>query len=162
MAMKKQMQTLFAYHWHTTRRLLAAAAQLQPGDDATHPDYGHGSIHDILFHILRTDRGWRAALETGRQSAGLGPEDFPDLAALERGFTEEEKAWDALFAQWSDAQIGEEVQLTNWRGDVLSTPLWRPLQHLALHGMQHHSELAQMLTVRGQSPGDLDFIFFRR
>ena len=40
-------------------------------------------------------------------------------------------------------------------------PLWRVLQHLILHGMQHHAELAQLLTAKGQSPGNLDFIFFQ-
>jgi len=34
------------------------------------------------------------------------------------------------------------------------------LQHLILHGMQHHTEIAQLLTLKGQSPGDIDFIFY--
>jgi uncharacterized damage-inducible protein DinB len=37
---------------------------------------------------------------------------------------------------------------------------WRILQHLVLHGMQHHTEIAHGLTVKGHSPGDIDFIFF--
>jgi uncharacterized damage-inducible protein DinB len=44
---------------------------------------------------------------------------------------------------------------------VWTFPRWRVLQHLALHGMQHATEIAQLLTVKGQSPGDIDFIFYR-
>jgi uncharacterized damage-inducible protein DinB len=52
------------------------------------------------------------------------------------------------------------MELINRRGDIFPTPRWRVLQHLVLHGMQHHSELAQLLTAKGQSPGNIDFIFY--
>ncbi len=32
---------------------------------------------------------------------------------------------------------------------------------LVLHGMQHHAELALMLTQKGKPPGDIDFIFYK-
>ncbi len=41
-------------------------------------------------------------------------------------------------------------RLYNGREDTLR--VWRILQY--------HAELAQLLTAKGQSPGDLDFIFF--
>ncbi|MCA9871854.1 MAG: hypothetical protein KC487_15925 [Anaerolineae bacterium] len=53
------------------------------------------------------------------------------------------------------------MTLINWRGDPWTMPLWRVLQHLILHGMQHHTELAQLLTAEGQSPGDIDLLFYR-
>ncbi|MFN8458639.1 MAG: hypothetical protein U0401_28965 [Anaerolineae bacterium] len=39
--------------------------------------------------------------------------------------------------------------------------MFRQTQHLILYGMQHQTELAQLLTAKGRSPGDIDFIFFR-
>ncbi len=33
------------------------------------------------------------------------------------------------------------------------------LFHLVLHCMQHHTELAELLTRRGKSPGEIDFIY---
>ena len=66
-----------------------------------------------------------------------------------------------LSGSLSDGDIAAEVELTNWRGDRLKLPRWRVLQHLVLHGMQHHAGLARLLTARGHSPGDIDFIFYR-
>jgi uncharacterized damage-inducible protein DinB len=34
--------------------------------------------------------------------------------------------------------------------------------HVVLHGMQHRSEAAAILTDYGQSPGDIDLIVFLR
>ncbi len=101
------------------------------------------------------------ALETGKQTAGVRPEEFPDLQSLRAGFEREQAAWQALMDGFSDQAIEGDVALTNWRGDRMAIPLWRVLQHLVLHGMQHHAELAQLLTAKGQSPGDIDFIFFK-
>ncbi len=153
--------TLFAYHWQTTQRLIEGAARLDDAAYRASPGYGHGSVHGLLFHLLRTARSWRRGLEEGRQLSGIEPEAFPDLDALRAGFADERRAWQALLEGLSAEDVTAAVSLTNWRGDVWAIPRWRILQHLVLHGMQHHAELARLLTEHGQPPGDLDFIFFR-
>jgi len=155
-----QFRTLFAYHWHTNRKLMDCAAKLEDADYRANPGYGHGSIHDLLFHVLRTDQSWRIGMEAGRQASGLRPEDFPDLGSIQAGLEAEQKAWEELLDRLAAEEIEGAIDLTNWRGDTVTFPRWRILQHLILHGMQHHSELAQLLTAKGQSPGNLDFIFF--
>jgi uncharacterized damage-inducible protein DinB len=157
---KNQFQTLFAYHWHTTQQLLDCAAKLDPAEYSAHPGYGRGSIHTLLFHVLRTDDSWRRGLESGEQQAPLPPEEFPDLAALQQGFAAEQAAWQRYLDGLSAEEIEGEIELTNYRGETDFVPFWRTLQHLILHGMQHHTEVAQLLTDKGQSPGDIDFIFY--
>ncbi len=157
---KTQFQTLFAYHWHTTRRLMELAAKLAEADYTDNPGYGHGSIHDLLFHLLSTDQGWRVGLESGQQPLPLRQEDFPDLNSLQNGFEREQLAWQALLDSLDPEEIEGQVNLTTLRGHQVTFLRWRVLQHLVLHGMQHHTELAQLLTAKGQSPGNIDFIFF--
>jgi uncharacterized damage-inducible protein DinB len=158
---QSQFRTLFAYHWHTTTHLLDCAARLDETAYHDRPGYGHGSIHDVLFHLLRTDQSWRLALETGKQLSPAQAESYPMLESLRAGFEQEQSAWRALLERYSATEIEGEISLTNWRGEIVVMPLWRVLQHLILHGMQHHAELAQLLTAWGQSPGNLDFIFFQ-
>jgi uncharacterized damage-inducible protein DinB len=38
--------------------------------------------------------------------------------------------------------------------------VWQILVHILYHSAQHRSEMAEMLTRYGQSPGDLDFVFY--
>ncbi len=161
MSIKEQYLTLFAYHWHTTGRMMKRAAHLNDEEYHAHPGYGHGSIHDLLLHILRAERSWRMALQTGRQVSGIEDEDYPDLSSLHTGFAEEQAAWDALLEGLSGEQIEGEIELASWRGDVYTFKVWRILQHVVMHGMQHHTEIAQLLTAKGQSPRDIDFIFYR-
>lgn len=153
--------TLFAYHWHTTNRLLDVATALAGEDYYAPSEFGHGSLHDLFFHLLRTDQGWRIALESGVQQPPLLPDDFPTLAALRTGFDAESSAWQNYLAALSPQEIEGTANLTTRRGDRFPVPRWRVLQHLILHGMQHHTEIAHLLTARGHSPGDIDFIFYR-
>jgi uncharacterized damage-inducible protein DinB len=156
-----QIKTLFAYHWHTARRLMDCAAKLNEADYTAQPGYGHGSIHDILFHVMRADRSWRLSLQTGMQPPPLNDEDCRSLISLQSFFEQEQSAWDSFLEALTSEEIEANAKLTTARGNVREFPRWRVLQHLVLHGMQHFSEVAQLLTAYGQSPGDIDFIFFR-
>jgi uncharacterized damage-inducible protein DinB len=160
MTSKSHIQTLFGYHWHTTQRLMDCAAKLEEADYIDNPGYGHGSIHDLLFHLLRTDKSWRLGLETGRQLAPIRKEDFPGLRSLRDGFQQEQGEWQVLLDRLDANEIDSDISLTDRLGESASMPRWEILHHLVLHGMQHHAELAQLLTAKGQSPGNLDFIFY--
>lgn len=160
MLTKSQFQTMYAYHWHTTRRLMDCAAKLSDVDYREVPEYSRGSIHNLLVHILRADNGWRLGLETGKQQFPVSDDDFPDLASLQTAFEAEQAAWELLLESLNDEQITGNITLTPMRGDDRTFAYWRILQHVVLHGMQHHSEIAHILTAKGQSPGDIDFIFY--
>ena len=158
---KEIFQTSFAYHWHTNQTMLDKASLLDEADYYAHPDAVHRSIHDTFFHLLATDQGWRISLESGQQPARLQAEDFPTRESLQSAFAQEEAAWHALLDRLSDEEIAGPITLTTFRGETANLVYWRILQHLVLHGMQHHTELAAMLTRKGHSPGDIDFIFYR-
>lgn len=154
------LRTLFAYRWDTLGRLAAAAEGMDDTAYRERPGPNRRSAHELLLHMLQAERAWRVALESGSQPAPLPAEQFPDLAALRAALAEERTAWEALLAGLDDAAVGEVVALTSARG-VWPIPRWRVLHHLVLHGMQHHAELAEILTDAGRSPGDIDFIFYR-
>jgi uncharacterized damage-inducible protein DinB len=100
------------------------------------------------------------ALETGQQPPRLDASRLTNAATLGAALAEEFDRWQQLLAGLSDAQVDGDVTLTTARGQRGDVAYWRVLQHLAFHNMQHATELAQLLTAQGHSPGDLDFIFY--
>ena len=127
MSNQLQYRTLFAYHWHTNRHLLELAARLDGVDYKESPGYGHGSIHGLFFHLLRTDQSWRMALQTGKQLAPLHLRDYPDLQSLVHALQAEQQDWQTFLDGLSAAEIESDVALTNWRGDTYTIPRWRVL-----------------------------------
>jgi uncharacterized damage-inducible protein DinB len=152
MSEQAHIQTLFAYHWDTTDRLIAGAGKLSAED--------YAPLHDTLLHLLRVDNAWRHALETGRQPAALAAEEFPTRESISAGFADQRRAWGVLLDGLSDEEIAAEIIVTRYSGTQAQMARWRILHQVLLHGMQHHAELAELLTAKGQSPGNLDFIFY--
>jgi len=157
---KSQYQTLFAYTWHIRSQLMACALQLSQEDYLEDPGYGRGSLHSLFFHMLRAEINWRRAMETGSQQPPPQAEDFPTLQSLQVRSEEEQQAWQRLLETLSVEEIEGNLNFTNRRGEQISRSRWRILQHVLMHGMQHHAEAAQLLTAKEQSPGDIDFIFY--
>lgn len=154
------LRTLFAYHWQTSHRLAEVASRLS-GEELRAPGAaGPGSVLGLFFHLLDTQRGWRIGLQTGHQPPPLTADAYPDLASLTRALAVEEAAWQPLLQELDAEALGTELTLTGLGGRQLTIAYWRVLHHLILHGMQHHAELAQLLTAKGHSPGNIDFLFF--
>ncbi len=161
MTLSSNYQTLFSYHFDKTLELLEQAEKLEEVNYQQKIDYGRGALHALFFHLLRADSGWRIGLETGQRPSGLKAVDFPDPSTLIVGFKDERLAWERYLQALTDEQISGEFTITTRPGHEVTFELWRILQHLILHGMQHHSEIAKILTDNGRSPGDIDFIFWR-
>lgn len=155
-----QITKLFDYHWSTTERLLEIAGQLP--DEIYHADlnFGPGSIHKLLFHLITALNSWRIALETGSQQPGLDIQEFSDQDAIQDLLIQERRSWNGYLSRLVERDLNGTVTLNNLRGKEYTLPLWHVLVHLILHGMQHHSELAHALTTHGHSPGNIDFIFY--
>lgn len=153
MSEQTHIQTLFAYHFATTEQLIAGVAQLAPAE--------RGPLQDILVHLLAVDYAWRITLESSQQPARLAAEDYPTLDALRAGFAAEGAAWAALIAGLDDAAIDGAILATRRTGEQMPLDRWRICFQVLMHGMQHHAELAQLLTEAGHSPGNIDFIFYR-
>ena len=160
---KAQFKTLFAYHFHVRRTMLDCANRISEQNYLADPGYGRGSLHSLMFHvIIASEKSWRIGLATGIRPQRENIEDYPSLAVIVSTFEQEKKVWLSVLDNLTPGEIEGQMNLTNLNGRNFLIPRWRILHHILFHGMQHHSEMAQLLTSYGQSPGDIDFIFFER
>ena len=125
-------------------------------------NYGHGSLRETLFHMLRAEWTWRVLCQDQYIQPALLPrsEDFASLDKIKARWQEEEQLMRRFLTGLSDEEIAGKVQIKNRDGTETAIAVWHMLVHAAMHSMQHRSEAAAILTSYGQSPGDLDFIFY--
>ena len=149
---------LIAYNFWADERVLVACAGVAQDDfaRAAAADAGWGSLRGTLLHILDTEFGWRMILEGHGSTPVLGPDDYPDVAALQRRWEDERHAWAAYIGRLTD----EKLNVGYGEHPELGSKVWHVIQHVLYHGAQHRAEAAALLTALGHSPGELDFLVF--
>ena len=150
-------QIQFDFHFALTQRLLTLARALPAELYQAQIGYSHGSIHNTFVHMLGADQLWRKVI------ANLpDPERLPESATIEAvaaWLAVERQGWHELLAPLDTATLFATFDReTPWGSHAFT--MWTTLQHVILHGMQHQSELARLLTEAGHSPGDTDFLTY--
>ncbi len=156
-----ELQLLFTHAQWETNRVLAAAAALSDSQFHAQGAAGHAPLRSTLVHVLNAQRAWRRRCERQPHLAPLAEEEFTNVAALQIAFAAEWEATFAALSSWQDNDLETPVEW--WKPDLqqrFSAPPWQLLYHSLHHGIQHRSEVAETLTLHGQSPGDLDFESF--
>jgi uncharacterized damage-inducible protein DinB len=152
----RDLQLLDDYNAWATAKVLAQAAQLTPEQFTAVPAGGYASVRDTLVHTISAERFWRSGWQTGKGVPDLDPGDFPTCAAVaERRLVEDRITRDYL-AGLTDADLDAHLE-GEFAGDG---PRGMTIIHLLLHGVQHRTEAAMMLSAYGYSPGDIDLIFY--
>lgn len=159
------VRTLYDYGAWADARVLACAERLSPEQFTAPGTAGHGSIRDTLAHALSAHRAWLSWLDGSLsvQEAMRRPFDpatLPDAAAVRERWEEVQRQTQRFLAHLTEDDLAEVRTETHPSAGTVSMPLWQFLIHVVLHGVQHRSEVAAMLTGFGQSPGNLDLLFF--
>lgn len=154
-----EIRALFDYNAWANERLLAAAAGLTAEEFTAPTRFPRGSLRGSLLHILNAVRFHLAHWEGGPPRPALAANDIPDVAALAARVERDEATLRAFLATLTDADLDRPCTIT-FGGDYddVTAPLWQLMVHVVNHGTQHRSDIAQMLTDLGHSPGDLDLL----
>jgi uncharacterized damage-inducible protein DinB len=157
-------RALFAYNSWANARILDAAARLPAEQLDAAPVPGHLSLRATLVHALFGEYLWRRRWEGEHPTRVLAPEELPTLEAIRNRWDADEQVLRRLLAALDDGDLDRMIgyrTIITLPSVTGSLPLWRLLTHVAIHSVQHRTEAAMMLTALGQSPGNLDIVFFR-
>lgn len=108
------------------------------------------------MHTLDTEYGWRCLLQAQEDVGILEENDFADVGALEARWDVERAAWLGYVAALDD----ERLNRGNGEDPAQGLTVAQTIVHVVMHGIQHRSEVAAILTGYGHAPGELDFDLF--
>jgi uncharacterized damage-inducible protein DinB len=159
------MTKLYAYNRWANQRLIAAAKRLTVEQFLAPSAFPKGSLRNTLGHVIRNEWAWCALLrgESFDTPPSLSNEELPTVNVVEARWSEVQAETEAYIAGLHDVDLARVVPdlalAIGLESDVTLTA-WEVLMHLYTHSTQHRSEVAQMLTDHGCSPGDIDYLDF--
>jgi uncharacterized damage-inducible protein DinB len=149
---------LYEYHFSENRSLWDDYVMPLTDAQFTHDeDYSHGSVSNLVVHIVSVDDTWFCGLRGIEIQEPLNPADWDDRQALRVRWDGVERDMRAYLAQFSDDMLltrpfpeGEDRELF----------LWQVLLHVVNHGTHHRAQIYRLLHDLGVKPPPDDYIFY--
>jgi len=157
------MRQMFGYNFWRNHKILAKAALIQPWQFVAPTTFPWINLHSTLAHTLGVEQLFLQRLKEGVSPTAVAPkEEVPTLNAVVERWAEVERGWRSWLNELTDANLDEIKTYNMLNGKTVHDPLWQCLLHMVNHGTQHCAEMAQMLTDYGQSPGNIDLVYYMR
>lgn len=158
---KTMLATMFDYNAAMNVRMLDLAAKLSDEQLDAPSGYSQGSLRHTLWHTLIVAYGWRSQCQGIDARTQPFPVEVTAAVPAFQAFQQEEAVRArTLLDGMSDDDLAAGVTLKMWDGKATMLARWQILAHILYHSAQHRSEVAELLTRHGQSPGDTDFLFY--
>jgi len=157
---KQDITLLYKYNQWANAKILDAASSVTSDQFLAPASFPHGGLRGTLVHTLFAEWIWRHRWDGTSPVVRLKPDDFPTFESLRSRWADEEKSLMSFVDQVTDERLNSYFFYKATDGSPYERILWQTMLHLVNHGTQHRSEAAALLTHFGQSPGDIDFIYF--
>jgi uncharacterized damage-inducible protein DinB len=157
MSWAEHASTLLEYDRWANTLVLAAAERAGEASLDRPRGVGRDTVRTTLAHILEAQSVWLARWTAApRASFAAG-----SLPVLRESFARSHAALMAFVSAIGDADWERAVDYTDTAGKRHAVPLGQLITHVVNHGTHHRAEAGLMLADDGQSPGDMDYVFFR-
>lgn len=157
---KEDILMLYKYNQWSTRKILECVARVSEEEFLAPADFPHGGLRSTLVHVLFAEWIWHNRWQGTSPTQRLKPEGFPTFDSLRTRWAQEENQLMNFVNDLTDDRLNSVIPYKTTKGISQERVLWQMMAHLVNHGTQHKAEAAAMLTWFGQSPGDIDMIYF--
>ena len=156
----KDLEGLYDYGYWANKKLLQAVSPLTPEQFTQVVAGSYGSIRNTLVHILSAEWGWLSRCGGPERGPALKPTDYPTVETVVHTWGTVEANVRAFLSKLKDEDLVRQAEYVNPRGEKRSMPLGEMMQHAANHGVHHRGQVALLLRLLGQVPGDFDLIHY--
>jgi len=157
-----QIQELFKYTFWAFDSVWSAIDQINDNQFTSDLGYSHGSIRNIVVHMISSHRRWLARLNLAPAPPHLAFEAFPSRASAKAEWDRDRKEWLRYAESLTQEALDESIPyLIPGRTVDTETTRWRVLLHLVNHSTDHRSQILALLnTSFGISTPEQDFIIY--
>jgi uncharacterized damage-inducible protein DinB len=156
----KDLQTLYDYGYWANGKLFDAVSRLTPEQFTQPAAGGHGSIRNTLVHTLSAEWGWLDRCGGARRGPPLAATDYPTVTSLTDRWRQVEAHVREFLANLRDEDLGRVVEFSFGDGPKYAMRLGDLMHHVAIHGIHHRGQVALLLRLLGQTPGNFDILFY--
>jgi uncharacterized damage-inducible protein DinB len=159
----QDLRTMLDYHYWARDRLLDALEPLTP--DQLNRDLGSSfkSIRETIIHTYAAEWAWHSRWRGHSPTALLPADQFPDLAAVRRAWSQHEGDMRAFLDGSGEEGVSRVIEYKLLSGEAGASPLWQMLQHVVNHASYHRGQVTTMLRQLGATPAKpMDMIAYYR
>jgi uncharacterized damage-inducible protein DinB len=159
----QDLRTMLDYHYWARDRLLDALEPLTP--DQLNRDLGSSfkSIRETIIHTYAAEWAWHSRWQGHSPTALLPADQFPDLAAVRRAWSQHEGDMRAFLDGSGEDGVSRVFEYKLLSGEAGASPLWQMLQHVVNHASYHRGQVTTMLRQLGAMPAKpMDMIAYYR
>ena len=157
------LRTLLDFHYWARDRMLDAIEPLTPEQWTQDLGNSFRSVRDTVAHIYSAEWVWYERWRGNAPAALLSADQFPDVAAIRRAWTEQEQSVRALVDEFGEDGVARVIPYTLFSGVASASPFWQMLQHVVNHASYHRGQVTTMLRQLGAAPAkSCDMITFYR
>jgi uncharacterized damage-inducible protein DinB len=148
---------LFDFMYWVNWRLLDAVGRLTQEEFAASTTVTTRGLRATLVHELDVEWSWRLNLQgrVGEDDTELDPEQYPDVESIVDRWRRDEVEMRSWLASLSSEQLAADVRSSFTEE---TRPLWQFLLHIVTHSAQQQADAATLLSLAGQSPGEISFL----
>ena len=165
--LKPYIEQLMDFNYWGNGLILKYAEKLGEDVFIEHHEYGRGGLSGILSHVMFAEWIWLDRMEgtplpVDEMRQKFVAENYPNVASLYEDWFPLELRMRQFLAKLPEKHFSQEIPYTRSNGTELSDSIADIVTQLVFHGMQHRSECALILTEKGESPGNLDYLTYLR
>jgi uncharacterized damage-inducible protein DinB len=144
---------LYAYNAYANHLVLETAAGLDEEALARQSSPSHGSVRNLLLHMLRAEAGFL----TRCQERLFDPPSVVSLQDIRSYWDDLARAGQDFIASLDEVKLSRELDV-ELRGHLFRFPVWQLLVQAFVHSTHHRGELSILLTELGRPLPTLDII----